>query len=176
MQRLHHDHRNLARLLDLLERQVTLFGQAEAADLELMVDIMDYIENYANQVHHPTEDVVYEHLLAHAGEAADDARLLMREHAELIERTSGFRRVLEGVLQGSVESREAIEARGRSFLAEQREHMRTEEARVFPFADKVLSDGDWAEVEHAAPNFEDPLFGNQVLTRYRELFQHITGG
>ena len=60
LQKLTRDHENLSRLLDVLEKQLDDFHQGQEHDLDLMCELVEYIESYEDQVHHPTEDLVYE--------------------------------------------------------------------------------------------------------------------
>jgi hypothetical protein len=62
MRSLREDHRNLAKLLDLLEREVKRFDEAGAVDYELMQSIVAYCLDYPDKVHHPREDRLLERL------------------------------------------------------------------------------------------------------------------
>ena len=56
--RLEREHRNFARLLDLLDGQLARLGRGEDADFRLMSDIMRYVGVYPEMVHLPTEALV----------------------------------------------------------------------------------------------------------------------
>ncbi len=60
LERLHRDHINLARLLDLLERELNEFYAGRESDFDLKVEMLEYIECYAELIHHPTEDRIFE--------------------------------------------------------------------------------------------------------------------
>ena len=62
--RWHADHRNFARLLDLVEQQVDGFHADKSPDYELMRLIVYYLRHYPDRFHHPREDVYYRHHLA----------------------------------------------------------------------------------------------------------------
>jgi hemerythrin-like domain-containing protein len=52
-------------------------------------------------------------------------------------------------------------------------HMHAEEAHVFPLAEAVLVDADWAELDTAFMTNRDPLAGAVASTAYRALFAKL---
>jgi hemerythrin-like domain-containing protein len=169
----HADHTNFGRLLAMLERELETVGGNGTPDYQLMLDILYYIEHYSDALHHPKEDLVF----ARVGERNADVRELVaalsRQHVDLREMNETLQRELEDVVNGSIVSREHITALGQAYIGAFREHMRTEESRILPLADLVLTGRDWDEVDTTMANFDDPLFGHHVQERYAALRQHI---
>ena len=62
LSRLQLDHANMSRLLDIVDAQLQLVADAQNADFELMRDILHYLTNYSDAIHHPTEDLLYARL------------------------------------------------------------------------------------------------------------------
>ena len=62
MRQLRDDHRNVALMMDLLERQLDAVHRMERADFDLMHDVMRYMTRYPDQVHHPKEDLMFERM------------------------------------------------------------------------------------------------------------------
>ena len=56
---LREDHRNMAILLALLERQAELIAGGEEPDYDLSHDVLRYMTSYPDAVHHPREDRIY---------------------------------------------------------------------------------------------------------------------
>ena len=56
MRQLHEDHERVARLLDLMDEQISAIQAAARADFELMLNAMHYILHYADEFHHPREE------------------------------------------------------------------------------------------------------------------------
>ena len=52
-------------------------------------------------------------------------------------------------------------------------HIRTEEKDAMPLARQLLSAEDWAGIDRAFLDNEDPLFGGKAKAEYRELFHRI---
>ena len=120
LERLHRDHVNLERLLNLLESQLNEFYEGRESDFDLKAELLEYIECYAELVHHPTE----ERMFAVAEQRLGDKRALVEklqdQHVRLVGSARKFRQSLEGVVQGAVLSRDELEIEGREFIALQR--------------------------------------------------------
>ena len=52
------DHANMARLLNILERQVSAFREGEAPDYEIVQGVVEYFLDYPDLCHHPKEDLL----------------------------------------------------------------------------------------------------------------------
>ena len=61
----HDEHMYFNRLLRLLQHEVEVFSTAEVPNYALMLDIISYLRDYADQYHHPREDEVFRRLAAH---------------------------------------------------------------------------------------------------------------
>ena len=60
LEKLRHDHENLARLLDLLSAQLDDLYAGDESNFDLKIEMLDYIEHYAEQYHHPAEEKINE--------------------------------------------------------------------------------------------------------------------
>ena len=169
----HADHVNFARLLDLLDEQVAAFHRGESVNYALMGDILYYLRNFSDRVHHPREDVAYARLV----ERDPDIRLvvnrLLQEHRVIA--TAGdelLNRVNEAA--GDVLTpRAALEAATATYLVYYRHHLATEEREIMPRAAQLLTQEDWAAMAATVPAASDPLFGDDVEARFRGLRKQI---
>jgi hemerythrin-like domain-containing protein len=173
LERLHQDHKHLALLLDLLERLLDMFHAGEEPDYELMCEMLEYIENYADQVHHPSEDLIFKRLQTHADQHHAVLGVLMRQHEVLSEITRTFRQSLEGIVHEEVLRRDEVEAQGRELVETLRIHLNLEETEAFPLAREALTAEDWEAIEAAASKVADPLFSARDPARFRTLYQHL---
>jgi len=169
----HADHVNSHRLLAILQREVELVHGNGRPDYQLMLDILYYIEHYSDALHHPKEELVFARVGARNADIRELVAALSRQHVDLREMNETLQRELEDVVNGSIVSRAHITALGQAYIGAFREHMRTEESRILPLADLVLTGRDWDEVDTTMANFEDPLFGHHVQEGYAALRQHI---
>lgn len=173
LNRLGEDHRHLARILGLLEGLLDRFHAGAEPDYELMAELMEYMTDYADQVHHPSEDLIFERLLESPEQGHDVLRRLMRQHESLAQLNRRFRESLEGIVHEEVLRREEVEQQGRELLSTLREHMRLEDNEAFPIAADTLSSADWADIEARAPDARDPVFGHADPERFRTLYAQL---
>jgi hemerythrin-like domain-containing protein len=69
--------------------------------------------------------------------------------------------------------REALESKGRDYVAFLRNHMQMEDEEFFPLAEKTLTKEDWNAVANAMEQKADPVFGPIVDMQYQELYAFI---
>lgn len=170
---LREDHANIARILDLLAREVIAFNQGRAPDYYLVELILDYILGYPQLVHHPKEDLLFERLQSRAPDAAADVGDLKREHAELATLTRRFSAAVGNILHDAELPREWFVDVANDFLTFMRRHMQMEEVTFYPAALRALSDEDWRQIDAVIEAPADPLFGGKVDARYRVLYDEI---
>ena len=167
------EHVNFATLLDLLEVQLDRFHRGEAPDYELMLDVMFYMTHYPDVLHHPKEDLAFARIVEREAPARKIVEELTRQHSILKRDGNALVIALDDIVNGSITSREHVEAPGRAYIDAFRRHMRTEDAEILPLAAKVLDRGDWVAIEDAIRHFEDPVFGRVADERYTALRRHI---
>ena len=174
-QRIHTDHVNIIRLLDLLDAQVGLFHRGKAPDYNLMLDIMHYMMNYPDIAHHTVEEIIFEKISALRPQLKKQAGLITEQHKELAEKAHHFSDDLEAIVAGdTIMSRDRIEQQARYYTTLLREHLRQEEADLLPAVEQEMSERDLLEIEQNTPDIADPLANNQLLQKYETLFRHIT--
>ncbi len=164
---LREDHRDIARLLQVLERQIDIFGGAETPDYDIIVGVADYFLQYPDRCHHPKEDLIVDTLKAHHPEAVGGMGDLIAEHLDLHERAVRFRRVMGDLLIGADVPRSAIVDVARGFIATQYRHMREEEDLLYPIAERVLTPVEWTDIEDRLSQRENRLDGPWMDEMFR---------
>ncbi|MCG8357819.1 MAG: hemerythrin domain-containing protein [Kiloniellales bacterium] len=167
------DHKNLARLLDVLERQVQRFEAEGDTDLDIVKGILDYCLTYPDLCHHPKEDAVLRRLMARNPQAAEPIAGLEAEHRKLAEVTRRFAAAVHQLVQGGTTIDEWFGDSARRFLDGYRHHMELEDTSFFPVALRELTDEDWAEVDREVEEMIDPLFGGGPEERFKVLRNEI---
>lgn len=170
----HADHSKFAKLLELLEGQVEPFSQGDTTDYPLMLDILFYMTHYADAFHHPMEDRVFATLKERDDGARRKVDELMKQHGQLRQSGDALIADLEDIVNGSITSRDHMEALTRRYVANFRDHMRIEEGEIIPLAARVLGVEDWSAIDDAVKSIEDPLFGKNSRRRYAALRQRIS--
>ena len=169
----HAEHVNFARLLDLLETQVAAFHRGERPNYDLMVDIVYYLRSFADHFHHPREDVAFARLVEREPGMQLVINRLLQEHRVIARAGDELFNRLNEVAEDVVTPRAALEAAAATYLVYYRHHLATEEREVMPRAAELLTEEDWVAVAATVPAGSDPLFGDDVEARFRELRRQI---
>ncbi len=173
MQRLGQEHRNFLHLLDILERQLAVFERGERPDYDVVTAIADYFTGFPERCHHPMEDLILRRLRERYPAAADAVGDLDGEHESLGTLALDFRQAVRNVLDEAEMRRETFRDALRHFIDAQRAHMKMEQERFFPVVQEVLTPEDWAELETAMTDEEDPVFGGQAAAEFEDLRHKI---
>jgi hemerythrin-like domain-containing protein len=169
----HAEHVRFASLLDFIEQQVARFHDGQDPDYELLRDVVYYLHHYADRYHHPREDVAFERLVKRDPGLRFPVNRLRKEHRVLDSAGRTLLKYLDDILEDVVHERAAVEAAAATYVVYYRQHLAVEEGEILPRAAKTLVPGDWAAVATAVPSVPDPLFGDDVAERYRELRRQL---
>ena len=169
----HTEHVNFAALLDLLELHLDRFHRGEPPDYELMLDIMFYMTHYPDVLHHPKEDLAFARIAERDASTRAVVDGLAEQHAHLKRDGNALVVALDDIVNGSITSRDHVEAPGRAYIAAFRRHMEKEEAHIIPLAAKLLDGEDWAIIDATILRLEDPVFGKTLDQRYAALRRQI---
>jgi len=170
----HAEHVNFSKLLNVLDGQLMLFHGGKTPDYELMLNIMFYMTHYSDVLHHPKEDLVFAKIREREKGVAATVDKLAAQHARLHSAGQELVRQLDDIVNGTISSREAVEAVARDYVDTLRSHMRLEEDEILPLADRLLTPRDWKAIHAAIGDFEDPLFGKHTEARYVALHRQIS--
>lgn len=173
MNELRTDHRNMVQLLDLLDAETVRLADADEPDYDLVYDIMTYMSEYPDAVHHPKEDMIYRHLRTNHDDIEESLRHIETDHKALGMASHEIRRDIDAIAADGVVSREALAASLRKYSEDLRKHMYWEEKDLFELADTLDDDESWAELLKSYDEASDPLFGNQTERRFQKLFNGI---
>jgi hemerythrin-like domain-containing protein len=172
--RLRQEHRNVEKLLLVLEQELCVFDRGERPDYEVIGAVMDYFEVYPEVYHHPQEDIVFQELKGRDPAAAAIIGDLTAEHRAGAERLRHAAQAVESLLMDREVLRHTVDTIIRDFVAYERRHIAMEERDFFPAAVRALQPEDWAEI--AATRLtgqKDPLFSETVEERFDAVRRHI---
>ena len=169
----HAEHMRFASLLDFIEREMTAFHDGKDPDFELLRDVVYYLHHYADRYHHPREDVAFARLIRRKPAMRLPINRLLQEHRVIESAGARLLKLLDDILEDVVHERAVVEAAAATYLLYYRHHLVTEESNVLPDAARTLDPADWAAVASAVPPAPDPLFGDDVAERYRELRRRL---
>jgi len=167
------EHRNIEKLLLVLEQELQVFDRSERPDYEILQAIIQYFQDYPERCHHPKEDMVFNKLKARDPAAAKRIGDVESEHHVETERLLRFARAVEDVLADREFLRQTFHNVVRDFIEHQRQHMVKEERFLFPAAVKALRPEDWAAIDARLKDKKDPLFNGAIEKKFQALQRTI---
>jgi hemerythrin-like domain-containing protein len=170
---LREEHRNIEKVLLVLEQELDIFDRSEQPDYEVLQTIISYFQDYPDCCHHPKEDMVFEKLKARDPVAAESIGNLEAEHQEESKRLHRLAQELENILTGREVLRQSFVTIVRNFIAHERHHIDMEERSLFPAAVKALRLEDWAGIDARLNDKQDPLANEVIEEKFRFLHQRI---
>jgi len=169
----HEEHAYFGRLLDVLQEEVDTLHAGQAPGFDLLLDIVAYLRDYSDQVHHPREDEAFRRLARRCPELLPTIARLRQEHRVIAECGDRLRELVEEVAAGEVMPRAAIEAAAATYIVYYRSHLASEENEILPAAARELTEADWAAAKNAAPSHGKLLAGESADERFRSLRRRI---
>jgi len=140
----------------------------------LLHAILDYIVSYPDRWHHPKED---KFLFAAVRRRSSDAEGLLakleREHALGYPMIEALKLHLVRFQAGDEGAQEAFFAAANHYGELEHNHMRSEEELLMPLAEKLLTPEDWAAIDAAFSENDNPLFGLKPKEDAERLYQKI---
>jgi hemerythrin-like domain-containing protein len=167
------EHRNIEKLLLVLEHELDVFDRSGRPDYEILQSIIQYFQDYPESCHHPREEMVFEKLKARDPAAAERFGDVEAEHEVEARRLRSFARAVDYILADQEFLRESFHLAVHDFIEHQRQHLEKEERLLFPAAVKVLRPEDWAEMDARLEDRKDPLFDSVIEEKFRSLQRTI---
>lgn len=176
-QQLREDHRNLVRVLDVLERQVAIYDTRETQDtdapsISLIIDIMDYIQHYPDRFHHPLEEASFDYLGQHGLSDEATMQAIREEHETLAASASKLRALINSIRLGEPVSLTKLHEALDHFHNQQLTHLKYEEKTVFKDI-KALDENASAHILEQVQHRTDPLFAQAASQQFRELIREL---
>lgn len=172
------DHRHMALMIELLrsDRDALREGEDESLDIERLTDIVDYFAHYPNRIHHPREETIFAVFRERhrpSPELADALKQVTAEHKRFSGVTEALRELLVAAGHDSPVLREELVQRLDEYIEEHLSHLDLEEGLIFPELREKMTAEDWREVRKLGPQDRDPVFGEEVESAYRSLYQRL---
>ena len=169
------EHRYTSLLLDTLDEQLQATDLTAREDFFLMQDIVHYLQEYSDGVHHPTEDLMFEKLVQRNPARELDVARLRRDHELLSKNTAEILELMEAAAKRrSLKKTEAVRATIGSYIERLRQHINFEESELFPSAVRCLANTDWHSIDARLEVTKDPLFGPTVQHDFRVLYEYFS--
>jgi hemerythrin-like domain-containing protein len=167
------EHRNIKKLILVLEQELEVFDHSDQPDYEILQAIIEYFQDYPESYHHPKEDMVFKKLKMRDPAVANRIGDVEAEHQVETNRLRQLAQAVENILAGREFLRQTFHDVVRDFIEHQRQHMDKEERLLFPAAVKALRAEDWAEIDARLNDRKDPLFDGVIEKQFHALQQTI---
>ena len=167
------EHRNIKKLLHVLEQELNVFDHSDQPDYEILRAIIEYFQDYPESYHHPKEDMVFEKLKLRDPTVAKRIGDVQEEHQVESKRLQQFAHAVDDVLAGREYLRQEFHDVVHDFIKHQHEHMDKEELMLFPAAVSALQPEDWAEIDTRLNDRKDPLFDDTSQKNFDALQRTI---
>ena len=170
---LREDHKNMALMLKLLEREANRIYDGDEPDYELLQDIMHYMTVYPDAVHHPKEDRLYAELRSYRPDLSTGFERITMDHRHIAELSLKLRDDIAAINSGNPVRRRAVVADALRYVNTLRGHMQWEELDLFRRVDEMIRLGhDMFDPENYV-NVSDPVFGMETEEDFGRLVECI---
>lgn len=165
LERLSRDH---TRIAAVVEQLAMLADELDAApDWAGIAELIDFLDYYADKVHHPLEDKVFDHLV-NKGLTPTERHLVFKnldQHEVITSMTEALGRAAEQAVAGEVVDVAEFQESLAVYMSLQLRHIRFEEHQLFPLLDQGLANSDWNTLTEVIdlPEREVPLRAGRVL-------------
>jgi hemerythrin-like domain-containing protein len=147
----HEEHRRFGELLDRLQAELDLFAIGERPDYPLMLEILTYLREFCDRVHHRREDAAFARLVRRLPALQLPLARLQQEHRVIAQAGQALHGMLGAILDGALVPRDAVEAAAATYLVYYRNHIAHEEREILGHAQEALTAEDWEAVRRAVP-------------------------
>jgi len=168
------EHRHLNALVRVMLNKINQDERLKRVDYYLLRDIIGYLHDYPNEVHHPLENRLFEILLKRKPTMKKAVLRLLHDHEIVSQKTQELLDLLDQAIDDpSQENDTTVRKTCRDFGWHQQEHMKFEDLELFPVALVSMSPEDWRGIESRIAAVNDPLFGNVIGNSHRLLYEYL---
>lgn len=173
LETIHTEHGYINRLLNILRQKLVAIQNGQPVNYSLIKDIVEYLQKHAECCHHPKEDLLYRYYQSHYA-SSDEMQSLEAEHIELAKLTHEFSDAVDMILMDAVIPLDVFAEKLNTFVSRQKAHLEFEEKHILPLIRRTFTAEDWVAVSAEYEECDcDPLFGDKVSERYRNLAERL---
>jgi hemerythrin-like domain-containing protein len=169
------EHRVIEQVLACLEKIADRCGSAGGLDRESASQALDFFRSFADRCHHGKEEERLFPLLEQRGLSREHGPTgVMRfEHDQGRALLGGMAAAVAAADAGDATARERFAAHARGYVDLLRAHIRKEDERLFPMANRVLSAKDQESLLEAFGAMEHEDMGQGTHERYLRLADEL---
>lgn len=169
-----HTHRMMERVLILIRLQIALLqpGDDDKGFL-LLSNALGYLHDYPGVVHHPAEEILFDHLLRYAPDSRVLCQNLREQHREFARQEASLLQHIERARSGDLGSCWRIEEIGIAYCAEHADHILKEETEAFPQAVDHVPPDAWRAIGKQTLQAVDPLGDREPFGNLEDLYDYF---
>ena len=162
------EHRVIERLLASLEKAAGRFEADEGIRIGFFVAAAEVIRGFADGCHHRKEEGILFPAMEEAGVPKEGGPIgvMLAEHEEGRRLTRAMREAAERVIQGDGSAKLSVIESARGYTELLRQHIRKEDAVLFPMAERLLQGEKAIEMAEAFEKVEREETGEGVHEKY----------
>ncbi|KOO07754.1 hemerythrin domain-containing protein [Vibrio hepatarius] len=173
IERIRREHGYMVRLLAVLKQKIAMLEQEQQINYSLLREIVTYLADHSERVHHPKEDIIYQYYLDKFGQQQDIENLEL-EHKTLSTQTHAFLDTVDMILNDAIVPQDIFISQLKEFVYSQRRHLEMEEQSILPLITRSFTVKDWQAVEDMwSVNEDDPVFGDTIAEQYQQLAKRV---
>ena len=173
MNDLHQDHQHISALLTILKNKLATLEDGGRPNFGLMLEVLDYLDDYADGYHHAREDLLFSFMHRYHQECDGLIQQANNEHQQLADLTRNLRDAVEQVQSDTVVPLRDFIKRLRRYIEYQGHHLSFEEGKLFPLIEQLMTLEDWHQFAKQAPQRPDPLNEADRDKRYQQLYDAL---
>jgi hemerythrin-like domain-containing protein len=169
------EHRTISAILHGMEYLVAKIRKGnKKVDPRVFHAMLYYLDTFSERAHHPKEDLFLFKALRSRGAGAEALITeLEKEHAGGENALRRLAQALNRYEEGGDKEFPGFQRAVERFVGSYRDHMRKEEELLFPLAEELLKEADWAVIDQAFAENRDSLSGMRDTRDFEKLFQRI---
>lgn len=171
------EHRNIARVLAALRRQVDGLQVTDARTraTDLIYASLYYMRVFPDRLHHPKEEDYLFHLVE---KRSTKARTVISTLQDEHERGEHLLEAIQQALsdferRADASTLQVLQDKVHGYVDLEFQHMRREEDELMPLAERALRPDDWETIGRAFAANADPVFQTNVELGFDALYRQI---
>ena len=169
-----HAHRMMEHILTLIRLQADMLHcESEAQELAFLQKAIAYMHNYPGLIHHPAEELIFEHLLQQTSDALQLCTKLIEHHKEFNVLETTLLEYINQALHGDKDAFELIKKLSDDYCREHVDHLALEDNELLPQAISALTPDDWRNVAYKSNLAMDPLGNPDIRKHHGNLYDYI---
>jgi len=170
------EHKNIKRVLKVIRKMALLLFKGEKVEIDDFKKIIDFIRNYADKHHHEKEEnILFDEMAKHLGEAIVDGPLLamFSEHDLGRMYVSNLEEAVTAVKNGDEKMNIDIITNARAYADLLDRHIDKEDNTIYVFGENNLSEESLNYVETKMTTVELEAEKNNIQRKYIDLLEQL---